>query len=122
MPVYYEQKSNFLSMVSDTPWAIHWLHEEEIDYVLPSSVQQGAPNKLALPTAYIALFAAYYHFATKSTGTTDPHTPRGIDIPSFPQLQCRLDYVDVGELSIDMEPIIISDDTFSFDVRCSRPR
>ena len=126
VPAYYEHSNGFLSMKSKTSWAIRWRREQQIGYVLPASIPEAPPNELPLPGAYIALVCGHYYFALKARRSGKSDGPDLIDIPDLPELECQIDYADIGGVShrldvvISVTPVVISKDQFKCIVRSSR--
>lgn len=116
---YFEYKHGLLSMEPETRWVIHWKveREEEIDFVLPASIQQAPPNQLNLPMTYVALVFGLNHFAFKSQSSS---------FPDVLPLECRLEYSDIGgaqhvlDLVVHMKAVMISDNEFACLIHSSR--
>ena len=118
-PVSFEYKHGCLSMHTEIEWIINWKGEkqEEIDYVLPATIQQVPPSELRIPLAYVALIAGLHHFAFKSQASS---------FPNVPPLECRLEYTDIGgakhgmDLLIHMKAFMISNNEFGAVIQSSR--
>ena len=123
---YYEHKNGFLSMKSKSSWAIRWVREDEIDYVLPASIPETPPNQLRLPMAYLALVVGHYHFAFQARGSDKSDGLQLIDVPDPPELRCQINYGDIGgierrlDIMISVTPVMISKDRFECVVRSLR--